>query len=343
MSHSGTRQIPHDSDKENAMDINLDKQVEDNEPTTSSKYEKILNNETYDPDQDKDEKRWLRREYRNLISETEEKRQDYLRSDSDGLALNIAKANELVQKVKNTHEATLDSRLLVLTSDLGVQKARRMKLDNNAFDVDAYISKLITFMGGRQVDDDDEEPDLDWNAIGELASHHTLRVPTMEFILGPLSVEQKERVRGIRQTVAKNKNDMVMPKQLEEKDIERQENETTKNVRNIYNILMEKQPINFFEFIVNPESFGQTIENLFYLSFLVRDAKVNIDDESGQPILTCCEPPTGDEYAEGLIKKQLVMGIDMNTWKELIEVYNIRVSAIPTRQSCTQISGKWYG
>ncbi|CAG8797440.1 7307_t:CDS:2, partial [Gigaspora margarita] len=302
MSHSGTRQIPHDSDKENAMDINLDKQVEDNEPTSSSKYEKILNNETYDPDQDKDEKRWLRREYRNLISETEEKRQDYLRSDSDGLALNIAKANELVQKVKNTHEATLDSRLLVLTSDLGVQKARH------------------------------------WNAIGELASHHTLRVPTMEFILGPLSVEQKERVRGIRQTVAKNKNDLVMPKQLEEKDIERQENETTKNVRNIYNILMEKQPINFFEFIVNPESFGQTIENLFYLSFLVRDAKVDIDDESA-----CCEPPTGDEYAEGLIKKQLVMGIDMNTWKELIEVYNIRVSAIPTRQSCTQISGKWYG
>ncbi|CAG8776236.1 29609_t:CDS:2, partial [Racocetra persica] len=338
MAHFGTRQIPHDSDKENAMDINLDKQVEDNEPTSSSKYDKILNNETYDPDQDKDEKRWLRREYRNLISETEEKRQDYLRSDSDGLAHNIAKANELVQKVKNTHEATLDSRLLVLTSDLGVQKARRMKLDNNAFDVDAYISKLITFMGGRQVDDDNDEPDLNWSAVGELASHHTLRVPTMEFILGPLSVEQKERVRGVRQTLSKNKNDLVMPKQLEEKDIERQENETTKNVRNIWNILAEKSPINFFEFIVNPESFGQTVENLFYLSFLVRDAKVNIDDDGA-----CCEPPTGDDYAEGLIKKQLVMGIDMNTWKELIEVYNIRVSAIPTRQSCTPISGKWYG
>ncbi|CAG8514130.1 19608_t:CDS:2 [Racocetra fulgida] len=241
MAHFGTRQIPHDSDKENAMDINLDKQVEDNEPTSSSKYDKILNNETYDPDQDKDEK------------------------------------------------PTLDSRLLVLTSDLGVQKARRMKLDNNAFDVDAYISKLITFMGGRQVDDDNDEPDLNWSA-------------------------------------------------LEERDIERQENETTKNVRNIWNILAEKSPINFFEFIVNPESFGQTVENLFYLSFLVRDAKVNIDDDGA-----CCEPPTGDDYAEGLIKKQLVMGIDMNTWKELIEVYNIRVSAIPTRQSCTPISGKWYG
>ncbi len=54
----------------------------------------------------------------------------------------------------------------------------------------------------------------------------------------------------------------------------------------IFDILGEKQPINFFEFIINPESFGQTVENLFYLSFLVRDGKVNIDDESGQPILS---------------------------------------------------------
>jgi hypothetical protein len=54
----------------------------------------------------------------------------------------------------------------------------------------------------------------------------------------------------------------------------------------IYDILEQRQPINFFEFIINPESFGQTVENLFYLSFLIRDCKVCIDDESGQPILS---------------------------------------------------------
>ena len=74
--------------------------------------------------------------------------------------------------------------------------------------------------------------------------------------------------------------------QLKEKDIERQENETTRCVKMIYDILNEKRSINFFEFIINPESFGQTIENLFYLSFLIRDGKAVIDDESGQPILS---------------------------------------------------------
>lgn len=53
----------------------------------------------------------------------------------------------------------------------------------------------------------------------------------------------------------------------------------------VFDILGESQPINFFKFIINPESFGQTVENLFYLSFLIRDGKVSIDDDSGQPVL----------------------------------------------------------
>ena len=88
----------------------------------------------------------------------------------------------LIEIVKNTHEATLDSRLLVLTSDLGVQKARLMKLDNNSFDIDGYVSKLITFMGGRQLDNENNEPDLNWKAIGKLAAQFTNRVPTSDFM-----------------------------------------------------------------------------------------------------------------------------------------------------------------
>ncbi|CAG8682910.1 8441_t:CDS:2, partial [Funneliformis caledonium] len=337
----GSQSMFNDSDKENAMDIVNDDQEGDESVAYSAKLDEILGTNSYDPDQDKDEKRWLRKEYRNLINSTEENRQEYLRSESDGLSNNIAKANELHQRVKNTHEATLDSRLLVLTSGLGVQKARRMKLDNNSFDVDNYVSKLITFMGGRQLDSD--TPDLDWKSIGRLAAQFTNRVPTSDFMLGPLSVETKEREKKIRHSLNKDKNALREPQQLKEKDIERQENETTRNVKMIFDILGDEQPINFFEFIINPESFGQTVENLFYLSFLVRDGKVNIDDDSGQPVLTLCEPPTADDYGNGLIKKQLLMEIDMSTWREIIEVYEIKESVIPTRISRQPTTGKWLG
>ncbi|CAG8635848.1 239_t:CDS:2, partial [Acaulospora colombiana] len=205
---SGTRNTLNDSDKENMMDLNQHDQIEEGDTSGYSGAK------TYDSDQDKDEKRWLRREYRTLIIETEEKRQDYLRPESNGLVKNIEKANELVQKVKHTYEAALDSRLLVKTSDLGVQKARLMKLDNNVFDADDYISKLITLMGGRQLDNEDERPSLNWKTVGEIASHCTLRVPTLDFMLGPLSVEQKGRKTGVRQTLVKDKNEMIVPKQV---------------------------------------------------------------------------------------------------------------------------------
>jgi len=57
-----------------------------------------------------------------------------------------------------------------------------MRVDSNAFDADDYITKLVTFMGGRHIDDEDETPKLDWKALGKVAAGFTDRVPAMDFM-----------------------------------------------------------------------------------------------------------------------------------------------------------------
>ena len=76
---------------------------------------------------------------------------------------------------------------------MGAQKARAMKAGAGAFDIDDFVSKLITFMGGRKptevFDDSDEDEDddadasLDWDKIGRKALAKSRRVPVMDFML----------------------------------------------------------------------------------------------------------------------------------------------------------------
>lgn len=49
--------------------------------------------------------------------------------------------------------------------------------------------------------------------------------------------------------------------------------------------------VSLFDFAINPDSFGQTIENLFYISFLIRDGNAKIEnDVNGLPILSKSNP-----------------------------------------------------
>ena len=47
--------------------------------------------------------------------------------------------------------------------------------------------------------------------------------------------------------------------------------------------------MNIFKFVINPHDFGQSVENLFYLSFLIRDGKCAFytDEDTGEPVI--CE------------------------------------------------------
>lgn len=119
--------------------------------------------------------------------------------------------------VRTTAVANLDSRLLVTASDLAKHKARNMKLGDAAFNVDEYVNKLVSFMGGRHYiggDDRDREDSMDWAELGRVATGVCRRPPTIGFVLGPLSVEKKERKVIRRQTERRDDVAIVRPQEV---------------------------------------------------------------------------------------------------------------------------------
>ncbi|KAG6845689.1 hypothetical protein H0H87_004950 [Tephrocybe sp. NHM501043] len=245
-----------------------------------------------------------------------------------------------------------------MASSMGAQKARAMKSGSGAFDVDEFIVKLISFMGGQKPLDDhtgdnsddefvnDAAGKLEWAKIGRKALAKSRRVPVMGYMLGPLSLEQKTRAAAKRTKIEKNQQDLRKPQELKEDDISRSQNETTKNVAVLETILTNiGEEINIFKFVINPNNFAQSVENIFYLSFLIRDGKVAFEtNKDGEPMIYICEQPSDADYAGGLQKRQKVFEFDMKTWKRAIEVFDIKTSMIPPREPAkTRLGDKWYG
>ncbi|PYI02416.1 Nse4-domain-containing protein [Aspergillus sclerotiicarbonarius CBS 121057] len=307
----------------------------------------------YDPDQDEGERRQIRKGLRDLTRDLNDSRSEFLQAGNYGLRDTIKKANEIFENVKQTSDATIDSRLLVQAADLSYKKTAQLVLGDASagIDVDEFVSKCISFMrrapteseasipsstqrrrtgiGRSQVDPNDSDEDqgdaMNWDWLGRAACFCSNSRPSVPgFLLGPLSVQKRIRQQPTRR--ARERIDptrAVAPQTLEEKDLDRQETSnlttmcaeinrllartqnqgqdaverqlsqlseppTDKLVQEVMakNNVADDGGIPLFQFCLNPKSFGQSVENLFYVSFLVRDGMVGVSvDSRGLPTL----------------------------------------------------------
>lgn len=167
----------------------------------------------------------------------------------------------------------------------------------------------------------DEGDMMNWSHLGRFAAIPFLRRPALPgFMLGPLSVEKK--MRKITKRVAPlrpNSLTETRPEVLSVDDLAKKENDLTaicsKILQQLHSIQADVQEkvmnlieddmpddektrimhnhglrstggIDVMRFVVNPKSFGQTIENMFYVSFLIRDGRVEIEyDDDDLPAL----------------------------------------------------------
>ncbi|GAA5930943.1 hypothetical protein JCM10213_003951 [Rhodosporidiobolus nylandii] len=324
-------------------------------------------------------KKELRAKYRMLQNTVDDARGDLANTSVDALSAQVAASNALFRKVDAPSEAILDSRVLIATSEAGALKARQLKIDADAFDTDEFLSRLKAFLGVRaggvrtrrqRGDDSDDELDdaenasgaLKWGRVGKVLAGESKRVPALDFMYGPLALEIKEK--KARTQRAKNKADdaeRVRPEELHAEDVAKNENETGKVTARIAKRLAEvagTDGIPYLQFVVNPDSFSQTVENMFYFSFLMRENKaaIEVDDNTDSPyygdmITFSVDAETTAAQAEqgsSAKKYQVVLELTEEVWRvgflssialllpparDAIEAYDITEPLIPSRDA----------
>ena len=270
----------------------------------------------------------------------------------------LTKANALYGTVKQTSDATLDSRLLVSTADLSAKRTQQLNLGDvtQGIDVSDFINKCRSFMRRGDAaqaasstqrrrrratnandDDSDAEESIDdgdafnWEWLGcQACFPYNVRPPVPGFLLGPLSLQKRlrkqltqrreklqrrdprdavrpEEVKADVNEKAENNNLTALCRQILELLVrtqsegeEKVQEEATEDMteEDLYDLmskhcLSEDGGVAFFRFVINPRSFGQTVENMFYTSFLIKEGSVGVQfDKFGLPTLRKKITPT---------------------------------------------------
>lgn len=277
------------------------KRTSDKDATASSSF-------VYNPRQDVNDRRKVRSDYRQLIAQAEESKRDSSLKPKDLLEF-IVKADELHERVVAPSESILDTKTLSSMSEMGARMAKKMKLHQDAFDTHEFMTRLARFLGGEAApvrganrsrgadqSDDDEDDDSarnlerwDWAKLGRLAASVSRRAVTMDFMLGPLDSVPKTRKAATQRRVEEAPAERTAPRALQQQDLQNSAGrESTSQILRVAQLLQQQGPdgVCLFKFAVDPESFVNTVENFFHVSFLIKENKASLrTDRQGNAIL----------------------------------------------------------
>lgn len=174
-----------------------------------------------------------------------------------------------------------------------------------------------------------------WLKMGAMFVLLGSRVAPSQFLYGPLATQRRRvapRTRNVDDTLGTQGKTTAQKVTVEDIHTDPEQN-TSHMVRSIYRNLVEKSEddrLNFYVFFLNPDSFAQLVENLFYISFLVRDGKIRLDsDENDVPYVEVLDDE--DTVDESAAISHHIATFDYPTWHRLIAQYNITESFIPHR------------
>ncbi|KAK6773552.1 hypothetical protein RDI58_028790 [Solanum bulbocastanum] len=203
------------------------------------------------------------------------------------------KFKEIMNEIENSHNEVKKPREQVADAEALFDLTRTLVASvksHSADDVIPYIfiSSLLEAFGPRSAKHEKglspNENIVGWKKLGRAVSPIFRNGRGCHTMIGPMNCEVKQR----KYTTRKPRIKVYLHTQPKQLDVTEEKTDTDSNISTMFQILRKKKRVKLENVIMNRNSFAQSIENLFVLSFLVKDGRVVIDvDENGSHLLFC--------------------------------------------------------
>ncbi|XAR70029.1 hypothetical protein NMG60_11001844 [Bertholletia excelsa] len=278
------------------------------------------------------DRRVLRSRYLAVKTRISDDRDDISKVDSDKFNSIINEVESLHQLVQKPREQVADAEALLDITNTLVSSVKAHS--NEGITPSDFVSCLLRDFGkqvGPSGSTEDVRNSIAWKDIGLAVSHVFLRAPGCCTMLGPMNTEPKQRKAAVRRKHVRA-TETSRPEELDEAATE-EKTDTDKNMAIMFDILKKNKRVRLENLVLNRNSFAQTIENIFALSFLVKDGRVEINvNDKGWHIVSPRNAPAANAVASGEVSySHFVFRFDFQDWKLMVDSVGVGEELMPNR------------
>ncbi|KAJ0961696.1 hypothetical protein J5N97_000015 [Dioscorea zingiberensis] len=261
------------------------------------------------------ERRALRSRYlavKNLISD---ERDGISNEDSDKFRTIITEVESLHQFVQKPREQVADAEALLDIANTLVTSVKSQI--NDGLTPSNFVTALLRNYGQqvRNASLGNAQNTISWADVGLSVSNVLRLAPGCCTMIGPMDTEMKQRKVAVHKKKTKP-TESTCPEELDASEME-EKTDTDKNMSTMFNILRKKKIVRLENLVLNRSSFAQTVENLFALSFLVKDGRARIStNDQRHHLVSPKNAPAASAVASGDVSyHHFVFRFDFKDWQ----------------------------
>lgn len=295
------------------------------------------------------QQRNLRRSYKAILNTTAEFQEvDISEVDTKAMGKVIKKTKKLKDQIDNVQDALLDGQVVKELVGVTIAKLSSLTTNTVAFTNSGFASKLESYFNDNPVRSEEAGSykfktryyplHQHYQKLGREFTHCFKTAPGLTFLLGsfPVSERCEAAVKKPRQSKKADDKEGAATQTIDNVDDipETGAALTELYVKSTYKQLLDAYECNdrcavpYFEFIIHPSSFTQSVENIFHLSFLIKENRAEILLRDGVPYVEPrneasrrqSEKVRKEEKEE---KHQAVMNLTVEEHELLVKLFNI--------------------